>query len=85
MNFGKGKRDALASEVRQRDMLVAYKKTFGGVQREVLFDLLNRYHFLSTKELTAFENGQRSVVADILTRCNISIRELDQLLKGDMV
>lgn len=68
----------------QRDLMVAYKQTFSSGQgREVLLDLMNRFHILQSHNGDLHKEGQRSVVLDILNRCHINLEEYDKLLKGE--
>lgn len=68
----------------QRDILLAYKKVFkSDAGHQVLCHLINTFHVLSTHAGDTFKEGQRSVVLDILQRCNIDIVEFDKLLKGE--
>lgn len=67
-----------------RDLVIAYKQMFGTPQgRMVLFDLMNRYHVLNHHNGDALKEGQRSVVLDVMKKCNISVEQLDELLKGE--
>lgn len=73
-------------KVEHRDRIISYKKVFGSAEgKEVLFDLLNKYHVLNHhKGDDAFAEGQRSVALDILHQCNINLEAFDQLLKGEL-
>lgn len=79
-----------ASEQRQK--LISYKKFFGEPHmREVMLDLMNKYYVLTklpeTTDLItlARAEGKREVVLDLLTRANVSMEQLDKLLKGEFV
>ena len=78
------KKEELDTGAEQRDLLVAYKQTFGSPQGKlVLYDLLNRYHVLKSHDGSAFMEGQRSVAVSIITKCSISIAQFDEMLKGE--
>lgn len=67
-----------------RDKVLLYKRCFGTKDgREVLFDLMNVGHVLNTHKGDVFKEGQRAIVLDILQKCNISVAELDKLIKGE--
>jgi len=80
-----------------RQKIIAFKQTFGtDLGREVLFDLLNKYHVLNpvrTRDLTGhlsqfelgIQEGQRTVVLDILSKCQIDMAQFDRLLKGEII
>ena len=69
----------------QRDLIIAYKRVFGTPEgRQVLFDLMNRYHVLNTHRGDPLLEGQRSVVLEVLGKCNINLAEFDRLLKGEI-
>lgn len=68
----------------QRDRIIAYKRTFGDQEgKNVLFHLMNRFHILNSHKGDEFAEGQRSVVLEILSQCNINLAEFDRLMKGD--
>lgn len=74
----------------QREKAIAYKKFFGDEHhRKVMLDLMNRYHVLSPLPDTsdplalARAEGKREVVLDLLGRANVSIEQLDKMLKGE--
>lgn len=68
-----------------RQKMIAYKQTFGSAQgREVLIDLMNRYYVLTSHNGKKREEGQRSVVLDIMTRANVDMVQFDKLLKGEI-
>ncbi|MBK8455661.1 MAG: hypothetical protein IPL34_20485 [Thiofilum sp.] len=67
-----------------RDLVVAYKRFFGTEEgKQVLYDLMSRYHILQTHKGDAFAEGQRSVVVEILHKVNLTVEQFDQLLKGE--
>lgn len=83
MIFGK-KRGEEAEGQHHRDLIIAYKKTFSSPHgKEVLFDLMNRYHVLNSHKGDVLAEGARSVVLGILGNCKISLVEFDQMLKGE--
>lgn len=70
----------------QRERIIAFKKVFGTQDgKTVLYHLMNKYHVLNSHKGDSFSEGQRSVVLEVLHLCNISIEQLDQLLKGEDV
>lgn len=77
--------------VEQRQKAINYKKFFGEEHgRAVMLDLMNKYHVLTPIDdpdprLAAFKEGQRSVILDLLARANLSIEQLDKILKGEFV
>ncbi len=67
-----------------RDLVIAYKQTFGTPNGKlVLFDLMNRNFILNGHSGDVHKEGQRAAVLDIMKKCNISIEKLDELLKGE--
>jgi hypothetical protein len=67
-----------------REKIIQYKRVFGSDEgRKVLFDLMNRYHVLNTHNGDHIKEGQRSVVIDILGRCNVDMIQFDKMLKGE--
>lgn len=83
-------RKRLADKAEQdRQRAVNYKRFFGSPEgRDVLFDLMNRYHILNPSpgkdahELAVAE-GQRRVVLYILSQANVDLVQLDKILKGE--
>ncbi len=74
----------------QRQRIINYKKFFGEEHgRTVMLDLMNRF-YISTPETTdhlamARAIGRRDVVEYLLTRANVSMEQLDKILKGEFV
>lgn len=78
------KKEELDTGAEQRNLLIAYQQTFGTPHgKQVLFDLMNRYHVLRSHGGDSFKEGQRDVAIAIITKCNISISQFDEMLKGD--
>lgn len=76
----------------QRQKIINYKKFFGEDHgRAVMLDLMNKFYVLTplpeTTDVLAFARaeGQRDVVLDLLRRANVSLEQLDKILKGDFV
>lgn len=76
----------------QRQKAINYKKFFGEeFGRSVMLDLMNKHHVLSPLPDTsdplamARAEGRREVVLDLLQRANVSMEQLDKMLKGDFV
>lgn len=68
-----------------RQKIISYKKFFGTDEgREVLFDLMNRYHILNGHGGDMHKEGQRSVVLEIMRLANIDLAQFDKLLKGEI-
>lgn len=68
-----------------RQRVVAYKKVFGSPEgREVLFDILNRYHVLNSHGGDPFKEGQRTVALHILSQCSIDLVQFEKILKGEL-
>jgi hypothetical protein len=66
----------------QRDRIIAYKRVFGSPEgKQVLFDLMNRYHIINSHKGDVFAEGQRSVVLGIMHQCNINLAEFDRAMK----
>lgn len=69
----------------QRERILTFKKVFGGPDgKEILYDLMNRYHLLNSHKGDAYSEGQRSVVLYILSQTNINMEAFDKLLKGEI-
>lgn len=70
-----------------KDRMVAYKRTFDPSHgKEVLIDLMNRFHVLNAHKGEPYQEGQRSVVLEILKNCHIDLKRLDEILsKGEIV
>ena len=66
---------------RQRDLIIAYKRVFGG-DKAVILDLMNRFHMLNTHKGDAFMEGQRSVVCHILSKAKVSLKDFDKLISS---
>lgn len=75
--------------IEQREKAVNYKRFFGEAHgKAVMLDLMNRYHILTPitdqdPSWRAYKEGQRSVVLDLLGRANVSMEQLDKILKGE--
>jgi hypothetical protein len=76
----------------QRQRIINYKKFFGDEHgRHVMLDLMNKYYILSPLPQTsdalemARAEGKREVVLDLLSRANVSMDQLDKILKGEFV
>lgn len=68
-----------------RQRIINYKKFFLSPEgKDVLFDLMNRYHILNSHAGDAFKEGQRSVVLHILKETNTDLAVLDKLLRGEI-
>jgi hypothetical protein len=71
-------------EKSQRARIISFKRTFGSQEgKEVLYELMNRYHILNDHGGDAFKEGQRSVVLHILTKCRINMAQFDEMMKGE--
>ena len=72
-------------ETEYRDRVIAYKHLFSSEKgRVVLFDLMNKYHILNPHSGEPFDEGQRSVVLEMMRLANINLTELDKMLQGDV-
>jgi hypothetical protein len=81
----KGRKESADPVVRQRERFVSYKQVFGSENgREVLFDLMNKFHILNPTDGSQLQEGERRVVLHIMSHANIDLNVLDKLLKGDM-
>ena len=74
----------------QRQKAINFKKYFGSDDgREVMLDIMNKYYVLSPLPRLAdghvdeVAEGQREVVLYILNRANVTMEDLDRILKGD--
>lgn len=68
----------------QRARIVAYKRAFGTQDgKEVLFDLMNKFHILNAHDGDPYKEGQRSVVLEILSRTKLNLAAYDKLLEGE--
>ncbi len=75
--FNNSKRDAA------RELIISYKRTFGSKEgKEVLFDLMNRFHILNPA-VSEIAEGQRQTVLHILKQSNVNLKQLDELMKGN--
>lgn len=82
-------------EVADRQKILAYKRTFGTLEGDLVYkDLLNKFFWLkpanysyggsmTASEAALYEKGQRSVMEDILSRVNQDMVEFDRMLKGE--
>lgn len=67
-----------------RNLVISYKQAFGTEPgKEVLFDLMNKYHVLNAHGGDAFKEGQRSVVLEIMRFASIDLNQLDKMMKGE--
>lgn len=67
-----------------RQKVILYKKVFGSPDgKTVLYDLMNAGYVLNNHKGDPFLEGRRSLVLDILHKCNVSEKELSDMLKGD--
>ena len=72
----------------QRQKALNFKKFFGAEHgKEVMLDLMNKF-YLGTPEtespiVMARAAGRRDVVEYLLNRANVSMEQLDRILKGD--
>ena len=68
----------------QRDLLIAYKKTFGTVEgKAVLHDLMNQFYVLHGHGGDPISEGKREAVLHIMRKCKIKIEQFDKMLEGD--
>ena len=68
----------------QRDKIISYKRVFDSPEgKQVLFDLMNKFHILNSHGGDTIQEGQRSVVLWIMQQCNINLAEFDRLMKGE--
>lgn len=68
----------------QRDKIISYKRVFDTAEgKQVLFDLMNKFHILNSHGGDTIQEGQRSVVLWIMQQCNINLAEFDRLMKGE--
>lgn len=74
----------------QRQKVINYKKFFGEEHgKEVMLDIMNRF-YMHTPETTdpvalARAVGRRDVIEYLLARANVSVEQLDKILKGEFV
>lgn len=69
----------------QRNLIISYKRIFGSPEgKEILFDLMNRFHVLNGHNGDAIKEGQRSAVLFILAQCHIKLEDFDKLLNGEI-
>jgi hypothetical protein len=67
-----------------RDRIIQFKRVFGSPDgKSVMYYLMDRYYVLQDHKGDPFKEGQRSVVVEILKLCNISLQQLDEMLKGE--
>ena len=67
-----------------RQLLISYKKFFGSAEgKDVLFDLMNRFHILNSHGGEALKEGERSVVLYILNRANVDLVQYDKIIRGE--
>ena len=63
---------------------IMYHQVFGTLSgKQVLYDLMDGSLVLSSKELSAFEQGRRSVVLDILHLINVKPEQFNKILEGE--
>lgn len=75
--------DAEAAEL-LRQLSILYKQTFGTEQgRQVLLDLMDRFHILNTHKGDTFAEGQRSAILHIMNMTNLNLKSLNELAKGE--
>ena len=68
----------------QREKILAYKRLFATADgKEVLCDLINRFHILASHGGEPMKEGQRSVVLEIMKNCNVDMVQFDKMLKGE--
>lgn len=74
----------------QRERIIKYKKFFGDEHgKSVMLDLMNKFHILSPLPKTgdvlelARAEGNREVVLYLLNRANVSLEQLDKILRGE--
>lgn len=68
-----------------RQRAINYKRFFSSQEgKEILFDLMNRYHILNSHGGDALKEGQRSVVLYILSEAHVDLDQLDKILKGEL-
>lgn len=79
------RRRKLADKTEQdRQRVINYKKTFSSPEgRDVMFDLLNRFHVLNSHGGDPRKEGQREVALYIMHQCHIDLDQLDKLLRGE--
>lgn len=84
IGFWNKNKGELAPELEQRERLISYQRLFKTADgKDVIYDLMNRFHILNSHKGDAFMEGQRSAVLYILNNCSISIEALDKMLKGE--
>lgn len=67
----------------QRERIILFKRVFGSHEgREVLCELMDKYHVIRPHDGDAYKEGQRSVVLEIMKRANMDMAAFDKLLKG---
>lgn len=68
-----------------RDLIIAYKQVFGSeFGKRILMDLMNKFHILNSHKGEPYQEGQRSVVLEVMRLSNINLEHLDKMLKGDL-
>ena len=68
-----------------RQRILNFKKVFGTEEgKEVLFDILNRYHVLNGHKGDVHSEGQRSVALYILSQCHVDLVQFEKLLRGEL-
>lgn len=81
--FKKGRKELEYAEA-QRETAVKYKKCFASDEGKfVLMDLMNKNFILNSHKGDMLSEGRRQAVLDILFLCNIDIKQLDAMLKGE--
>lgn len=77
--FSKGKRE---NEFREK--CITYKRVFGSPEgKKVLYDLMDRNHVVATHKGDIFQEGRRAAILEIMYFCNISVKQLDEMMKGE--
>lgn len=67
-----------------RQRVISYKKFFSSPEgKDVLFDLMNKFHILNTHNGNVFSEGQRSVVLHMMAQANIDLVQYDKIIKGE--
>lgn len=76
----------------QRQRIINFKKFFGEDHgKSVMIDLMNKFHVLGDLprlpdgSIDPVAEGHRQVVVYLLKRANVSVEQLDRILKGDFV
>jgi len=68
-----------------RQLIISYKKFFASAEgKDVLFDLMNKFHILNSHGGDPIKEGQRSVVLHVLSKANVDLAQYDRILKGEL-